>query len=55
MRYPSGGSDSGDILMGKRKNHVGKGLVTNLIKGDWLTEEEYEELKALLEGGKIEK
>lgn len=27
-----------------------KGLVTNLIAGDLLTEEEYEELKALLEG-----
>ncbi len=32
-----------------------KGLVTNLIKGDLLTQEEYAELKALLEGGKIEK
>ncbi len=28
-----------------------KGLVTNLIAGDLLTEEEYEELKKLLEGG----
>ena len=30
-----------------------KGLVTNLIAGDLLMEEEYEELKKLLEGGKI--
>lgn len=29
-----------------------KGLVTNLITGDLLTQEEYEELKKLLEGGK---
>lgn len=29
-----------------------KGLVTNLITGDLLTKEEYEELKKLLEGGK---
>ncbi len=29
-----------------------KGLVTNLITGDLLTEEEYEELKNLLEGGR---
>ncbi len=29
-----------------------KGLVTNLITGDLLTEEEYEELKKLLEGGR---
>lgn len=29
-----------------------KGLVTNLITGDLLTEEEYEELRALLEGGR---
>lgn len=29
-----------------------KGLVTNLIAGDLLTEEEYEELKALLDAGK---
>lgn len=29
-----------------------KGLVTNLIAGDLLTDEEYEELKALLEGGR---
>lgn len=29
-----------------------KGLVTNLIAGDLLTEEEYEELKKLLEGGR---
>ena len=29
-----------------------KGLVTNLIAGDMLTEEEYVELKALLEGGR---
>lgn len=29
-----------------------KGLVTNLITGDILTEEEYEELKNLLEGGR---
>lgn len=28
-----------------------KGLVTNLIAGDLLTDEEYEELKKLLEGG----
>ncbi|MDE5939431.1 MAG: BlaI/MecI/CopY family transcriptional regulator [Lachnospiraceae bacterium] len=32
-----------------------KGLVTNLIAGDLLTQEEYEELKKLLEGGQIEK
>ena len=29
-----------------------KGLVTNLIAGDLLNDEEYEELKKLLEGGK---
>ena len=29
-----------------------KGLVTNLITGDMLTEEEYEELKKILEGGR---
>lgn len=29
-----------------------KGLVTNLIAGDLLTDEEYEELKRLLEGGR---
>ena len=29
-----------------------KGLVTNLIAGDLLKEEEYEELKKLLEGGR---
>lgn len=29
-----------------------KGLVTNLITADLLTQEEYEELKKLLEGGK---
>jgi BlaI family penicillinase repressor len=29
-----------------------KGLVTNLIAGDLLMEEEYEELKKLLEGGR---
>ncbi len=29
-----------------------KGLVTNLITGDMLTGEEYEELRALLEGGR---
>ncbi len=29
-----------------------KGLVTNLITADFLTQEEYEELKALLEGGR---
>lgn len=29
-----------------------KGLVSNLIAGDLLTDEEYEELKKLLEGGK---
>ena len=29
-----------------------KGLVTNLVTGDLLTEEEYEELRALLEGGR---
>lgn len=29
-----------------------KGLVTNLITGDLLTEEEYEDLKNLLEGGR---
>lgn len=32
-----------------------KGLVTNLITADLLTQEEYEELKKLLEGGEIEK
>lgn len=31
-----------------------KGLVTNLIMGDLLTEEEYEELRALLEGGRFD-
>lgn len=31
-----------------------KGLVTNLIAGDLLTEEEYEELKALLDGARKE-
>ncbi len=31
-----------------------KGLVTNLITGDLLTEEEYEELRALLEGGRFD-
>ena len=29
-----------------------KGLVTNLITGDMLTEEEYEELKKILDGGR---
>ena len=29
-----------------------KGLVSNLISGDLLTDEEYDELKKLLEGGK---
>lgn len=29
-----------------------KGLVTNLITADFLTQEEYEELKALLKGGR---
>lgn len=29
-----------------------KGLVSNLIAGDLLTDEEYEELKKMLEGGK---
>lgn len=31
-----------------------KGLVANLIAGDLLTDEEYEELKKLLEGGRRE-
>jgi len=31
-----------------------KGLVSNLIAGDLLTDEEYEELKKLLEGGRRE-
>lgn len=31
-----------------------KGLVANLIAGDWITDEEYEELRKLLEGGKRE-
>lgn len=31
-----------------------RGLVSNLITGDLLTDEEYEELKTLLEKGKVE-